>query len=150
MSLGRRRDWYSTVRGNWQKTTAYLLASREPCIAIRAAELKAIRENRVVVGVDSAALGRWKPTGSWLLAVILCPGDETAELADWIWVNQLDPSRVHFYLHPKTTWKPLRAWHDAGFPTANVDDDVPSWQRFHQLFGLALSDRIVADWTAGP
>lgn len=146
MSDGRGPGWYETVRRNWKKTTAFLLAGRHPCLTIRDDELDAIRDNRVLVGLSFEDLEAWSPEGSWMLAVLLCPGDSTEPLVDWAEEHSIDPSRVHFYLHPETSWEVLRAWHEAGYPTDQVDDDIDTWERLHRLFGLALSERIVKDW----
>jgi hypothetical protein len=146
MSLDRHPDWRATVRANWKKTTAFLMASTQPCIHIRDDELAAIRENRVLVGLGSRDLEAWSPPASWMLAVMLCPGDDTKAVTAWARENRVDFSRVHFYLHPKTDPVALQAWHEAGFPTERADSDVDSWKRLHQLLGLALSDRIASDW----
>ena len=146
MSLDRHPDWRATVRGNWRKTTAFILASAQPCIKIRDDELAAIKSNRVLVGLSAQDLHSWSPASSWMLAVLVCPGDTTEDVAAWARRGKADPSRVHFYLHPEARKEVLAAWHGAGFPTERVDDDVDSWKRFHHLFGLALADRIVADW----
>lgn len=147
MSLDRHPDWRETVRANWKKTAAFLLASAQPCIKIRDDELAAIKANRILVGLSPRDLQAWSPPASWLLAVVLCPGDTTTEVTAWARKSRADASRVHFYLHPDADRQVLAAWHEAGFPTERVDTDVDSWKRLHQLLGLALADRIVADWS---
>lgn len=139
-------SWHEAVRRNWRRTTAFLLASTQPCITIRDEELQAIRAHRVLVGVGPDDLAGWEPGASWMLAVVLCPGDSTDALAAWARRHRIDASRVHFYLHPDAPLKVLNGWAEGGFPTDRVDTDVDSWQRLHKLFGLALSDRIVLDW----
>lgn len=146
MTVERGPDWARVVRDNWHRTTAYLLASTRPCIEIRDDELDAVRDRRVLVGVGPKDLEDWSPSGSWMLAVILCPGDSTEHLAAWAKEHRIDETRVHFYLHPDTPWDVLKPWDDAGFPTDRVDDDVDSWKRLHRLFGLALNDRVAKDW----
>lgn len=144
--MTRPRDFSEVVRENWERTTAFLLAGSEPCVEIRDDELEAIQGNRVLVGRSFEDLEAWDPSGSWILAVILCPDDSTQRLADWALERGIDAHRVHFYLHPRTSWDALEPWNEAGFPTERVDDDVDSWQRLHRLFGLALSERIYQDW----
>lgn len=141
-------DFYEVAWKNWKKTTAFLLAGSEPCISIRDDELDAIEGNRVLVGLGFEDLAAWQPSGSWMLAVLLCPGDSTERLAAWAAEHEVDPGRVHFYLHPDTPWRVLETWHEAGYPTDQVDDDVDAWERLHSLFGLALSNRIYKDWKA--
>lgn len=145
MSVDRDRGWYEVVREHWRETTAFLLAESDPCIEIRDAELEAIEGNRVLRGGSFADLEAWEPPASWMLAVLLCPGDSTQRLASWAAKHAIEAERVHFYLHPDTSWEALRGWHEAGLPTDRVDDDIDSWERLHRLFGLALSERIVRD-----
>lgn len=134
------------LRQNWEKTTAFLLAGSDPCITIRDEELEVIQGNRVLVGLSFDDLRTWEPSGSWMLAVLLCPGDTTERLATWAAKRDIDTGRVHFYLHPETSWGALETWHEAGYPTDQVDDDIDSWERLHRLFGLDLSEQIYKDW----
>lgn len=150
MRSDRRPGWHDVVRRHWQKTTGFLLASTEPCVEVRDDELAAIEERRVLVGLSIEDLEAWDPPRSWLLGAVLCPGDSTEPLAAWAKDHDVDPSRVHFYLHPDTPWSALLPWDDAGYPTDQVDDDVDSWTRLHRLFGLALNERVVKDWAGMP
>lgn len=140
-------DWHEVVARNWRKTKAYLLAFREPCIRIAADELDAIRRNRVLVGLSAGALSRWRPEGSWMLAVILCPGDDVAPLTAWLARHEADPARVRFYAHPGTdVFAALEAWREAGLGAPRVDDDVDAWPRLHKRFGNDLAVQILQDW----
>ena len=145
MIAGRSADWYATVRDNWQRTTAFLLAGSHPCLRIRDEEMEAIKANRVLVGLDHRDLQAWEPPSSWMLAVLVCPDDDLAPLVAWAEEHAIDAGRVHFYLHPDTPWTVLQPWAAAGLPTDRVDDDISGWERLHRLFGLALSERIVLD-----
>lgn len=147
MSIERHPDWYETVRANWPRTTGFLLASQDPCIKIRGEELDAVRGRRVLVGVGPESLATWVPPESWLLAVILCPGDDVEALLVWAKRHRVDSGRVMFFLHPKADAEILRPWRDAGYSTARVDT-VASWPLLHKLFGLALNDRVYEDATA--
>lgn len=144
MTLDRHPDWYTVVRTHWRRTTGFLLASREPCLGIRQAELRAVR-GRALASRDVNDLLDWKPPESWLLAVILCPGDAVQPVLDWVRKHKADPSRVWFFVHRDTDIVLLHPWADAGFPTDQVDV-VSTWQALHKLFGLALNDRVYADW----
>lgn len=146
MRVNRPPDWHETVRAHWEETTGFLLARSEPCITIRDEELEAIKGNRVLVGVSIKELEGWDFPASWILGVLLCPDDSTERLVEWVDEASIDTTRVHFYLHTDASWDVLQAWHDAGYPTDRVDDDIDSWQRLHRLFGLALNDRVVKDW----
>lgn len=145
MSVDRHPDWFATVRDNWRKTAGFLLASREPCLGIRDDELDAIRGNRVLVGFGPDDLDSWTPPASWLLAAILCPGDDVRPLVLWTKRHRADTARIAFFLHADTDVEVLRPWKDAGFATDRVDV-VASWRELHKLLGLALNDRVYADW----
>ena len=146
MSLKDFPNWHDVVARNWRKTKAYLLALGEPCVTIRDEELQAIKDNRVLVGLNASALTRWRPAGSWMLAVVLCPGDDIAPLLAWRDRHGLDPARIRFYTHVDTKiWDVLRPWHEAGLPSPVVDTDIRDWRALHERFGLDLSVRILED-----
>lgn len=138
--------WRETVAAHWKDTTAYLLALSQPCIQIRDDELAAIRQNRVLVSPDAAALATWTPPPSWFMGVLLCPGDDLQPVIDWVRSNRLDPSRIHFYIHRKQDVHGFMvAWHEAGLPTDDVDAGIKDWKQLHRLFGLHLGNRILTD-----
>ena len=144
MSVDRHADWFQTVRTHWHRTTGFVLASREPCLSIRADEPDAVR-GRALVAVDDADLAAWDPGASWVLAALLCPGDTILPLLDWLRAGHRDPTRVWFYLHRSTDWEVLRPWEDAGLSLRQAAS-VASWQELRKLFGLALNDRVYKDW----
>lgn len=139
----RARDYASVVRANWAKTRGYLLAGREPCIRMRDEEVGNVR--RVLLAVHPDDLSSIKLSRSWILGVILCPGDSSAAVAEWVKTRRALPSRVWFFLHPDTDLAALRDWKAAGYATDQVDV-VASWQEIHPLFGAALSDQVYADF----
>lgn len=144
MSVDRHPDWFGVVRMFWNRTTGFLLASREPCLQIRDRELMAVR-GRALASRDVADLARWQPPDSWLLAVIVCPGDSIDPIVEWTKRHRADPTRVRFFLHPAASPSVLKSWQAAGYPTDRVDI-VADWKELHKLFGLALNDRAYADW----
>lgn len=144
MSIDRHPDWYTVVRGHWKQTTGFLLASAEPCLSIRDQELESVG-GRALASRSPKDLERWNPPRSWILAVIVCPGDSLQPVVDWVHRHRADPDRVWFFLHPRTDPAPLRSWLEAGHDTVHVDS-VSNWQELHKLFGLALNDRVYADW----
>ena len=150
MNLKDIPNWRDTVATHWRDTTAYLLSLREPCITIQRDELRVVQANRVLVGLDAKALNAWKPTKSWFMAVLLCPGDDLEPLAVWVERTGADPARIHFYVHREQDVQGfMRVWHAAGFPTDAVDSGIEDWRRFHRLFGLHLSTRILLDALPG-
>lgn len=148
MDLKEYPDWHDVVRSNWKKTTAFLLSFSEPCITIQAQELEAIRRNRVLVGLDAASLEKWTPPASWMMAVVLFPGDDVGPLLAWMHRHEADPDRIHFYAHPTTdAFTVLAPWAKAGLPFPKVDEDMATWVRLHKRFGLDLSVQILKDWS---
>ncbi len=147
MSLKDIPKWRETVAAKWRETTAYVLSLSEPCITIRAGELRAIRDNRVLVALDAAAFKAWKPpTGSWFMAVILCPEDSLEPLIEWVRRHGVETGRIHFYVHrEEDLGRFMEVWAAEGFPTDAVDSGIRDWRQFHQLFGLHLSNQILVD-----
>ena len=142
-------NWHDIVQANWRRTTAYLLALGEPCITMRDDELRAIKANRVLVGMSATDLQTWTPPGSWFMAVILCPGDDLAPLIDWATQHDVDESRIHFYIKQERDLDAFMAqWNEAGFATDGADAGITTWRELHHLFGLHLSNRILMDATA--
>jgi hypothetical protein len=66
-------------------------------------------------------------------------------VVDWLRTTGGLPERVWFYLHPETPDEILRPWADAGFAIDQVEF-VKDWRQLHPHFGLALNDRVYADW----
>lgn len=109
------------------------------------------RIRRTLRPIASSDLERLRLPRSWMLAVLLCPGDNTERLASWasrLPSGQLD--RVRFYLHPETDARAsCEGWARAGLPPLRyeVARDFPS---FHRLFGLHFNDRVYEDAVGGP
>lgn len=135
-------DYASVVRENHHKTTGYLVAGRPPCIAIRDDEIHKI--DRRLLPLDPATLSDLEPTGSWLMGVILCPGDGTDHVAGFA-ARTRSAHRLRFYAHPDTDLKDaFMGWKEAGFRRARVDV-VSSWKQLHPFFGRALNDQVYED-----
>ena len=142
-------NWHDIVEANWRRTTAYLLALGGPCITIRDNELRAIKANRVLVGMSAADLGQWTPSRSWFMAVILCPGDDLRPVIVWATRHDLDASRIHFYIKQESDLDGFMSqWSEAGFPTDGADSGITTWNELHHLFGLHFSNRILRDATS--
>lgn len=145
MTIDRHPDWTTVVRKHWHRTTGFLLAGRQPCIASRDQELAAIQTNRSLVGHELQELLRWRPPESWILGVLLCPGDEVTSVLEWVQKNRVGTDRVWFFLHKRTEHEVMRPWTDAGHPLDRVDV-ITNWKELHKLYGLALNDQVYADW----
>lgn len=136
-------DYAAVVRTNHHRTTGYLLASSPPCIKIRNDEIQRI--NRKTIPLTLAELKDLEPEGSWLLGVILCPGDDTTEVSRFAHRTH-SPHRIRFFAHPKTEISTtLESWKAAGHHKARIDL-VASWKQLHPLFGLALNDQVYHDF----
>lgn len=141
-------SWHATVRAHWPKTTGFLLAFRQPCIAIRDQEIQAA-SGRVLVAGGIEDLEEWRPPKSWILGVLICPGDDVGPVAQWIQARKADASRVWFYLQPDVEVSVLEPWEQAGHP-ADQYDSAADWKQLHKRFGLALNDQVYADWKDVP
>ena len=133
------------VRANHGKTTAFLLADKPACADLRAEEMRRVRRRLEVL--NAADLAKFRPKGSWLLAVLLCPGDETRALAAWAGrLAAPDRDRVRFYYTRQVDLaSALRAWTEAGL-AAPLAAEVRDFASFHKVFGKHLNDRVWADW----
>ncbi len=85
---------------------------------------------------------------SWLIGVLLCPGDDTRVIADW--ASSLpapEVGRVRFYHHPDLDLvAALEAWYDAGLPDPRTSE-VWNYKTFHKQFGRHLNDQVYRDVT---
>ncbi len=144
MTADRHPTWYRVVRLHWRKTTGFLLATRDPCLETRNKEIHAVT-GRNLVALDLDQLEEWEPPESWILGVLLCPGDSTDQVAQWVQRRRADPSRVWFFVHPDAKQEAFAPWQRAGLPLEHVDY-VADWKPLHPFLGLALNDQVYADW----
>jgi hypothetical protein len=137
----RPQDFSGIVGRHWKSATAYVQASRQPCIRIQQEEVESIGENRNLVALGPGELHHIDRDRIWVLGVIVCPGDSVVEVTEWVRMNRLDPGRVWFFLHRSTDMAVLEPWARAGFRTDQADI-VEDWGDLHSVFGLYLSDLI--------
>lgn len=138
----RPAGYQDVVKRHWRETKGYVIASRQPCIRIRDDEVKRIKRVLVATGFDGLPLDLPK---SWIVAVILCPGDDLGAVLTWARRHKVQGSRVWFFLHTGVDPETLRPWKDAGFKTDQAEV-VKSWEDLHRSFGLALNDQVYADF----
>jgi hypothetical protein len=140
-------DAAAIVRKHWREAELLVIAQRQPCIGIRRDELAKI--DRVVLAVGLQELRAWvkrsKPRKSWLVAVLLCRGDDTAELAAIVKDLGLDATRFHFYLHKDAKVGTLAGWADAGLSLDAVDEGITGWVMLHKILGIDFNVQIVND-----
>jgi len=138
-------DFAAVVAKNWRKTTGYIVAAREPCIAIGRDEVRNV-ERRLVL-VDLGRVSRLRPRGSWFMAVVVCPGDDLEDLARW--ARGVEAERVHFYLHADASPQQLAPWRDAGLPLDRVSGGFRSWRALHKVLGWDLNVQVYDDHPPG-
>lgn len=137
------------VATHHRDSDAVLVAGREPCITIAHDEQANVGGRRfTVVGpdrLDALELG-----SSWIMAVLLCAGDRTDEVADWVRTNERDPRRVVFYIHAEADARDaLDAWYAAGLPVHSMWT-VETWRELHKHFGAAWNLRVFDDFRWRP
>lgn len=139
---GRPADFARVVRRHWRSTTAYIVSGHDPmCLQMAKDEVAWIHRRMEHVLLD-ALPGR--PGGSWFMAVVVCPGDDLAALAQWMTVHGAD--RVRFYLHEKATPRQLAPVRDAGHDLRHVRPErYTTYAQMHKRLGLDLSDQVYED-----
>jgi hypothetical protein len=132
------KDWSDVVRANALLTTGYLLAWREPCIGLGHADAHAATGRRfVAITEPPSAL-----PDSWTMAVLLCTGDTTDELARFAKGLAREAwGRIRFYEAGSVAPSAFRAWLDRGLPVPFVIP-IKDWKQLHRDFG-----RFVNEWT---
>lgn len=124
------------VNPHLTKTMGIVVATREPCLGIIRDEAASGRvRGRRFVALPLPALVRWKPPSSWVLGVLLCPGDDARPVLEWVRAQGIQElERIRFYLHKGTAEASAMApWTLAGFSyRARI---VDSWESLHVRFG---------------
>lgn len=145
MPAGSDDDYRSVVMAHRFETTAFLLADSGECLETRDAEVLNVKGRRLVP-ITSAELSGLKLPTSWLLAVILCPGDDTAAIAAWTRrLPVADHDRIRFYAHPDADLESaLRIWHAVGLRDPPLRS-VRGARELARPLGMAINDRIYAD-----
>lgn len=133
------------VRPHLQKTVGYILAASGDCLDIQAREVDTIKTRRFrSVGPDQ--LESLELPESWILAAVMCPGDDTHAIARFTeGLHAGDRQRIRFYWYPET--RPadaLKPWLAADLGPIQ-EDDIDGWQRFHKLFGAHHSIQVFID-----
>lgn len=139
------RDETEIIKAHRKDTTCYVLADTGTCLELKAQEVRRVT-GRTLVPLTSARLPGTPPR-SWMLAVVLCPGDDTKRLAAWaLRLRPADQDRIDFY-EPQALPQVdavYGAWTEAGLPDPNrfpVDDLA----HLNRLLGLDLNRRILRD-----
>lgn len=144
----RAADYASVVKRNASRTTGFVLADSGECLEIKVKEVQRIK--RKLAALTSAELSSIVLPPSWLLAVILCPDDPMAAIADWTrGLAATQRERVRIFFHPDCDLVSILApWYEAGLEDPRADE-VRDFASFHKLFGNDLNDQIYADAEEG-
>lgn len=133
------------VRAHHGDSDGVLVAGREPCLSIAHDESTNVAGRSFQV-VPPDELHELELRPSWAMAVLLCPGDGTGTVADWVRSTDRDPDRIVHYLHPDTdTRDALGAWHEAGLPIRSTWT-VRDWRELHKHFGAHWNNVVHDDF----
>lgn len=140
-------DEVALIRAHRFDTTGYILADAPGCLSIQAEEVHRVRGRRLVPLRSKALPPRAQLPKSWIMAVVLCPGDATAALAAWARALPLaDLGRIRFYEVEGVDAGPAYAgWIQGGLPALVLRFPVRDTPEFIRLFGRHLNQRIVRD-----
>ena len=143
---GLPEDFVAVVRTNQSRTVGWVVASREPCLTVR--EDEALLIDRAFKPLRPKHLHQVKFPSSWYVGVLLCPGDDVAEVATWFaGLPDADRARVRFYCHPDCDLATaFAAWVKLGLPPP-VTVELPSmtFAAFHKRFGRDHAWRVYLD-----
>lgn len=136
------------VRPHLHGCLGIVVASTGDCEDIRDQEIKAIADtgNRRFEARRPDRLPDPSSLGSWLMGVLLCPGDGTGEVAGWASsLDTEDIDRIRFYHLPGVDLvDALRGWYAQGLPDPRTAD-VEDWGSFHHEFGWDHVNQLYQD-----
>lgn len=143
----RATDRVETIRRHRFDTTAFLVAVQPNCLGIAALESQKVTGRRLKLLAPNAPPSPDALPASWVVAVLLCPGDSTTEITKW--ARRLPAaarSRIWFYEAP-TLDVPLAygSWKDAGLGNP-LADAFADFLDFNRLFANDLNEQIYQDY----
>lgn len=133
------------VRPHLQKTVGFILATSGDCLDIQAREVETIKTRRFR-SVHPDRLESLDLPESWILAAVMCPGDDTDAITRFAKaLDSDDRQRIRFYWYPETRPREaLKQWLAADLGPIQ-EDDADGWERFHKLFGAHHSIQVFMD-----
>lgn len=142
-------DFAGVVRPRFRACDGIVVASSGLCRRIRAQEEKV--PGRDFQGATPQGLSKLQLEGSWIVGVLLCPGDDTRAVANW--ATSLGPDeidRIRFYYMPGTDLVgALAAWYGVGLPDP-VTAEIEDWPTFHKTFGRDHANQVYQDARTSP
>lgn len=127
------------------ETVGYLLATSPPCTRIVADEVRHVK--RTLVALEAGNTPPASRPKSWVLAVLVCPGDTLSPIAPWVrGLPPKDRDRVYVFFHPEADRvAALGPWYEAG-----LDDPITSlahdYRSFHKSFGARMNLQTYLDF----
>lgn len=145
----------AVIRAHMRDTMGYLFAKTGRCIDLQSWELDALKPKsstqktgRTIVALDSKTMATLDVRGSWVLGVLLCPGDDTQEVATWAARKKLPSTdRIRFYGIGKIdVAAAFAAWYEAGFGDPDFMAIEGKPERLNHFFGQCLNDQTAQDF----
>ncbi len=134
------------VNPHLEKTLGVIIAAQDPCLAMANDEAKGGRvPGRGFATFKLPSLAAWAPPKSWVLGVLICPGEDANPILEWVQTAKVkDVERIRFYLYPGVDEsKAMRPWTRAGLPyRARV---VQTWTQLHKAFGRQHAFWVLRD-----
>jgi len=134
------------IRAFRKQTICYVLAQQGNCLDLAIGRVKAVT-GRSMQLLDGATFPRDLPY-SWMLAVVICPGDDTTQLGSW--ASRLSPpdlARIRFY-EPheleETADRIYEGWTNKGLPDP-WRIRVHGFKELNRVLGGDLNVRILED-----
>lgn len=132
------------VRRHWRETTAYVLASEPPCLGLR--DQTVLPKGRRYDAKALRDLATLRPGKSWVMAIILCPGDTLQQAADWAVKHRADGERfILFHIRGVDLRGALAPWRDAGYGLPLLVE-VETWLDMAGVLGQHINNVILRDY----
>lgn len=133
------------IRKHRLETTGYVVLRPGNCFGLKPQDFTKVAGRRLVpLGADQPPVHPLPR--SWVLVVLVCPGDDLTGLATWgAKLTRADLHRVWFYeLRGQDARASYKPWVAAGlpYPPREQVDDV---REFNHLFANELNIRILLD-----
>lgn len=143
-------DFMGTIRAHRYDLEGWVVAASGDCLGVQRWEVEHIDRRLEAVHERTLRPGHVPTSPSWLVGVLVCPGDGLDALAAWAKAIPADDlRRVRLYFLPGADpVKALAAWYAEGLPDP-ATADVADRAHFHKRFGLDLNNQIYLDHRLG-
>lgn len=133
------------VRRHKRDTTAYVLVEPGNCFRLGPADFAKVK-GRALVPVTRNTLPVHPLPASWVLVVLVCPGDDLGSVAGWASrLPRVDLHRVWFYeLESADARGSYKMWSEAGLPFPRRER-AKDGAEFNRILANELNIRILLD-----